>query len=341
MDDKPKVYTPEVIPDAGFPLEGTPTTAITSSTQQTTNQTYGAKEMAEQGFPLKMVAKEVLSSAINTITKKITKAFEFTKSGALQIGEYINGVSGDIRISPDGITARNNAGNTTFSIDGDTGDAIFTGDVRASTFTSDYFNVDNRGNVVATSLAFANIEDAAQTDIATYQTFVPSTYVGASPTAANYQLVDNLELNINLPRTTNVGFYLNLECVVAQPAGVTYNSYKLEAFAWLVEIVEATGTWATSGGLPIDVINGPNVYGDIFVSALRSESDTPAYGYIGDSRVNRNHNTFGIVTVPAGKHKYRVVVDVRNYRQASYYSDQANLYIYRTKLSYFTLGSSV
>lgn len=161
MDDKPKVYTPEVIPDAGFPLEGTPTTAVTSSTQQVTNQIYGAKEMTEQGFPLKMVAKELLSTAINTVTKKITKAFEFTKSGALQIGEYLNGVSGDIRISPDGITARNKSGNTTFSLDGDTGDAIFTGDVRASTFTSDFFNVDTRGNVRATSIELSSAKVVA------------------------------------------------------------------------------------------------------------------------------------------------------------------------------------
>lgn len=161
MADTTKVYTPEVVPDAGFPLEGTPTTAVTSSTQQTTNQTYGAKEMAEQGFPLKMVAKELLSTAINTVTKKITKAFEFTKSGALQIGEYLNGVSGDIRISPDGITARNRSGNTTFSLDGDTGDAIFTGDVRASTFTSDFFNVDERGNVLATSIALSSAKVVA------------------------------------------------------------------------------------------------------------------------------------------------------------------------------------
>jgi len=211
MDDKPKVYTPEVIPDAGFPLEGTPTTAVTSSTQQTTNQTFGAKEMAEQGFPLKMVAKELMSTAINTITKKITKAFEFTKSGALQIGEYINGVSGDIRISPDGITARNNAGNTTFSLDGDTGDAIFTGDVRASTFTSDFFNVDERGNVRASSLELST---------ASVSSFSPDQY--QVMTSSSTTDIPGLSKTLAFDRGTMVMIMLNLNCYLFAGAGTYF-----------------------------------------------------------------------------------------------------------------------
>lgn len=148
MDDKQKVYTPEVIPDAGFPLAGSPVSAVTTTTQETANKTYGAKEMAEQSFPLKMVAKELMSSALNTISRKISKAFEFTKSGALQIGEYIHGVSGDVRISPDGITARNNAGNTTFALDGDTGDAVFAGKLRSGSVVTGQVVVGNASIVI-------------------------------------------------------------------------------------------------------------------------------------------------------------------------------------------------
>lgn len=158
MADTPKVYTPEVVPDAGFPLQGTPVTAVTSSTQETANKTYSAKEMVEQGFPARMIAKELLSTAINTVTKKITKAFQFTKSGALQIGEYVNGVSGDVRISPDGITARNSSGNTTFSIDGDSGNAFFVGEVRANDFViSDERGLISLANFGTSEVVSANI----------------------------------------------------------------------------------------------------------------------------------------------------------------------------------------
>lgn len=248
-----KVYTPEVVPDAGFPLEGSAVTAITTATQETANQTYGAKEMAEQSFPLKMVAKELLSTAINTISKKITKAFEFTKSGALQIGEYINGVSGDIRISPDGITARNNAGNTTFSLDGDTGNAIFTGDVRASTFTSDFFNVDERGNVRATSLELSTSRVTAFAG-AQYQTF--TTEAGAA--------IDGTTTRIALDRGTLVLILLNLSVDLNAATGSDFDG---AAVLWLsdgssvltLQLVEG-GRDATQGLYGASVLSSASLH---------------------------------------------------------------------------------
>lgn len=73
---------------------------------------------------------------LNTSTKTILDAFTFGASGALQIGTYSFGVSGDVRISPNGIVGRNSANQTTFSIDGTTGNAAFTGTVNA---TAGYF----------------------------------------------------------------------------------------------------------------------------------------------------------------------------------------------------------
>jgi len=57
----------------------------------------------------------------NTSAKTILGAFTFGASGAIQIGSYVNGVSGDIRISPNGLLARNSAGITTIAVDGTTG----------------------------------------------------------------------------------------------------------------------------------------------------------------------------------------------------------------------------
>ena len=66
-------------------------------------------------------------SAISTATSTIITPFTFGISGALQIGSYVNGTSGDLRISPSGILARNSSGSTTFSINGTTGVATITG----------------------------------------------------------------------------------------------------------------------------------------------------------------------------------------------------------------------
>jgi len=87
----------------------------------------------DNGFPQPQVAVELLSTALNTRSKKIIQEFQFTPSGALQIGTLTPGVSGDIRISPNGITARDQSGNTTFDLDGDTGDAVFAGNLQSGT----------------------------------------------------------------------------------------------------------------------------------------------------------------------------------------------------------------
>ena len=66
-------------------------------------------------------------NAINTANSTILGAFTFGASGALQIGSYVNGVSGDLRISPTGILGRDSSGATTFSINGTTGVAVLNG----------------------------------------------------------------------------------------------------------------------------------------------------------------------------------------------------------------------
>jgi len=60
-------------------------------------------------------------AAFSTATSTIITPFTFGASGALQIGTYANGVSGDLKISPAGILARNSAGETTFFLNGNTG----------------------------------------------------------------------------------------------------------------------------------------------------------------------------------------------------------------------------
>ena len=120
MSDE-KVYKPEVIADQPFPSENE------------VIPVYSPTTIPEQSLPTKRIAVELLSTSLNTKSRKIQKDFQFTEQGAIQIGKYENGVSGDIKISPKGIVARNSSGIETIAIDGETGDAVFSGTIQAGT----------------------------------------------------------------------------------------------------------------------------------------------------------------------------------------------------------------
>lgn len=129
-----KVYYPETIDENPLPIqEGM---VAFEDTQKTSNGEYTNKKIESQPLPTRKIAYELLGNQLNTRSRKILAEFQFTQSGALQIGKYENGVSGDLRISPNGITARDSAGITTFAIDGTTGNATFKGEVQAGAFIS-------------------------------------------------------------------------------------------------------------------------------------------------------------------------------------------------------------
>ena len=135
MDNELKVYTPAVIQDTPFPIDPSVVDPGAMS-QSTSKDVYSPAKIDPTEFPSPKFATELLAQALNTQSRKILQPFEFTKSGALQVGEYQAGVSGDIRITPNGVTARDSSGNTTFNLDGDSGNATFKGTVRASTLES-------------------------------------------------------------------------------------------------------------------------------------------------------------------------------------------------------------
>ena len=141
-----KVYYPEVIEENAFPTqEGV---VDFGESQKTSNQTFSSPTIKSQPLPTRRVAVEVIGSALNTKSRKILAQFEFTQSGAIQIGKYENGVSGDLRITPNGITARDSAGLTTFSIDGDTGDAVFKGSIQAGSLITGLVSVGDNNIVI-------------------------------------------------------------------------------------------------------------------------------------------------------------------------------------------------
>ena len=128
---KEKIYYPQTIDNQ--PLPNQVEEASFASSQTTGNQTFSTQKIKDQPIPTKRVAVELLSSALNTKTRKILVEFQFTEHGAIQIGKYVKGLSGDLRFTPNGLIARNKAGETTVGIDGDTGDAVFTGTIQAGT----------------------------------------------------------------------------------------------------------------------------------------------------------------------------------------------------------------
>jgi len=73
------------------------------------------------------VSGHFADAAISTATSTILGSFTFGVSGALQIGTYENGVTGDVKISPTGILGRDKLGDTTFSLNGETGVAVLNG----------------------------------------------------------------------------------------------------------------------------------------------------------------------------------------------------------------------
>jgi hypothetical protein len=123
-----KNYEPEVIQENPFPGEAVQ--PILSSPQAVGVGNYSPNTTKEKTFPQKKTAVELLSTALNTRSRKILQEFELQQSGGIQVGNFQEGLTGDLRLTPNGITARDIAGLTTFAIDGTTGDAIFAGELR-------------------------------------------------------------------------------------------------------------------------------------------------------------------------------------------------------------------
>ena len=134
------VYGPETISDSNLPTENT---AVSAPTDPSTASASVPTSVSDNSFPTQRLAVDLISNVLNTKTLKIIKQFTFTPSGAIQIGDYTQGISGDIRISPAGIVARNLAGNQTFALDGDTGDAVFAGQLQTGALIAGQVAVGN------------------------------------------------------------------------------------------------------------------------------------------------------------------------------------------------------
>jgi len=78
---------------------------------------------------------DLINARMDTAAKNILSDFSFGVSGALQIGIYEAGVTGDIRITATGIAARDKNNQQTFALDATTGNATFSGTLTAAAGT--------------------------------------------------------------------------------------------------------------------------------------------------------------------------------------------------------------
>jgi len=156
-----KTYLPESIGENPFPVTEDvfiPSESAIQATPDKEDQQLSPQISIQKKFPNKIIARETLSESLNTKEKKILGSYEFGVLGAIQVGKYVNGTSGDLKVTPDGITARNVNGDTTFSLDGTTGDATFRGEVAAA----DFLIADENGLISLNNFNYGSITLTSQ-----------------------------------------------------------------------------------------------------------------------------------------------------------------------------------
>lgn len=182
-----KVYYPEVISTYSFP----------DVEEEVSNASKVTSVLTQEGidstaFPISSTAKELLSKTLDTKRKKILGSYSFGSLGAINIGTYESGVSGSISLSPNGITAVNSSGETTFALDGDTGDATFAGTLAAGVVVA------TGALVVGTNVDIGTAEDEAGVTTIIGNT-VTATYVNALNITAKYVVAS---ISISSPSIT-------------------------------------------------------------------------------------------------------------------------------------------
>lgn len=98
-------------------------------------------------IPSGFIADEVISASLDTQQRRILGSFTFGQVGSMAIGQYLSGGAGII-LSPNGIAARNQSGETTFTIDATTGDATFKGTIDVGSIITGYIAVGGAANDV-------------------------------------------------------------------------------------------------------------------------------------------------------------------------------------------------
>ena len=143
MDDK--VFTPEVVQESPFPSQDS---VISTQVSSESGGTYSPTTTNDKPIVKKRIATELLSTALNTRSKRILQEFELQQSGGFKIGNYKDGVSGEIAITPNGIITKDKSGLTTVAIYGEDGSGVFKGSIQAGSIITGIVDVGDNSIVI-------------------------------------------------------------------------------------------------------------------------------------------------------------------------------------------------
>lgn len=161
-----KVYTPEVVEENPFPGGVEPFTFNPA----TPAGTYAPTTEKQKSFPVKRSAVELLSTALNTRSRKVLGSFELEQSGGFQVGKFQEGVTGEMVITPNGLAARNSSGLYTIVVDSETGNAIFAGELRSGTLIT--------GDIIVGNNTWIISGDPDHPSIKLYNNGIPEIVIG-------------------------------------------------------------------------------------------------------------------------------------------------------------------
>ena len=141
-----KIVQPPVIevpPLAGqeYQFDNSAKSTTNSSEKTATPEVTKAKTL-----PPPQYAHEVISHRLDTQRGAIKSTFRFDEFGALKIG--VKDETGQILITGDGITAIDVNGQTTFNIDGTTGNATFSGTIAAQNILTGTIDMGTDGRII-------------------------------------------------------------------------------------------------------------------------------------------------------------------------------------------------
>lgn len=214
-----KNYEPEVVQDNPFP--GEVIQPITSSPQATGVGNYSPTTTQEKIFPRKRIAVELLSTTLNTRSRKILEEFELQQSGGLKIGDFKEGISGDVRITPNGLTGRNNSGLTTFGLDTD-GNLILVGEMRSGSVITGDITLEEGGSVeIGSGVVLDQYGLVSSTNFQKSNNIV--TGLNQLIAAGSFTDVTSSSYNVVLPRVATVVFLFSVDVFLTESVGNTGN----------------------------------------------------------------------------------------------------------------------
>jgi hypothetical protein len=203
MAEDIKIYYPNTIDDTDIYPDVSDTVSETSTRDGSNVEKLNTVDPT--AFPTYISAKEVISVSLDTQKRKILGSYSFSETGAIQIGKYVSGVSGEIKISPDGLVATNKDGDATITIDGTTGDATFLGTIAAGSVVTGYLTIGGAAadvNTNATGISADRVSISGSTsftpgyDPTSKVAMVGGNYTSTNATAAKVRIFPDANTGI-------------------------------------------------------------------------------------------------------------------------------------------------